>query len=188
MPQRLPNAPESRVLLALYHKGPLTKTQLVNLEAMSVSSVGAVHGLVEKTLVGTTDYKTYQLTAAGHDLCEVCLKYDLLIETHYRSDTLSREVARRSGAPEDLLRDFLEADFSEVRRELRITAETALDLAAPGNSPPQAALIEPPGEAPPPAAPVSAPITSPIAAKPAAKPVARITLPPPRIYSSAPRK
>lgn len=114
MPHRLPNASESRVLLALYHKGPLNRNQLANLEAISMGNAGPIPGLVEKTLVAMTDGKTYRLTEAGHELCEVCLKYDLMIETNYVPQPLTRQVARRS----EVHRGILEVDFHEVRAEL----------------------------------------------------------------------
>jgi hypothetical protein len=188
VPQRLPNAPESRVLLALYHKGPLTRTQLVNLEAIPLAAYSTLNALLEKTLIALPEERTYQLTAAGHDLCEVCLKYDLMIETHYRSDTSFRELARRIRQNE-VLEDFLEGDFREVNRASRAPA------AAP-DDPPEAPPTESLSKAPPipalPSVTLAAPApatTPPIAPKPPLKPAAHaIPLPPPRIYSSVRRK
>lgn len=143
MPHRLPNASESRVLLALYHKGPLNRNQLANLEAISMGgNAGPIPGLVEKTLVAMTDGKTYRLTEAGHELCEVCLKYNLMIETNYVPQPLTRQIARSS----EVHRGILEVDFDEVRQELglaRAGRGRTIDISPePALPAPQAPVIE----------------------------------------------
>lgn len=180
MPHRLPGAAESRVLLALYHKGPLTRMQLVNLEAMSIGAAHALLALVEKTLVigRHGPQGPYDLTPAGHDLTQLCLKYDLMVETNYRSDSASRQVNRHS----EVLRDFLEGDFHEIRP----TSKPAAPKASPPQSPAQVTLggvlQTDPGS--PPAPYTEAPVHNASPAPPV-KPVAkRIVVPPPRIYSS----
>jgi hypothetical protein len=192
VPQRLPNAPESRVLLALYHKGPLTKTALINLEAVSMSSHGHLLSLVEKTLVMTPDDRTYQLTKAGYDLCELCLRYDLMIETNYRSDPLTRQVARRS----EVLQDFLEGDFRVIHHQEGNSVAVTAPQGAPESpaapplppssspSPRAAAPVVPPPPIPVTAAPV---VTPPVTPKPTAR-AARAPMIIPRVYSSVPRK
>lgn len=191
MPQRLPSPAESRVLLALYHKGPLRRVQLVNFEAVPVSSgtVSVLLSLVGKMLIVCRDgpHGVYDLTQAGLDLTEVCVKHDLMVETGYRSDRLSRQIVR----PREVHREFVEGDFHEVRREPDV-ARPVHDSVAPEPqarteppSPEPAPLPTPTSPAPAPITP--APITSPVAPKPAAKP-ARIIVPPPRIYSSVRHK
>ena len=167
MAHRLPSATESRVLLALYHKGPLRRVQLVNLEAIPVGTGPNQHvllSLVEKTLIACRHgpQGPYELTQAGYNLTEVCVKHDLMVETGYRSDALSREVARGS----EVRRDFLEGEFKEVRREPNVAKA----------EPPAGPLLRVPR-------PVTPPPPPPVKPKPA-----RVAVPPPRIYSSVPRR
>jgi hypothetical protein len=178
VPQRLPNAPESRVLLALYYKGPLNKTQLSNLEAISLQATSALHALVEKTLITLANGKVYQLTAAGHDLCEVCVKYDLMVETHYRSsDILSREIARQSRASE-----VIEGEFTEIHKATAAVSSPAVATEALAREPPPPPAA-PPAPPPPPVKPVSHATPKPIMRQPL-----RPVILPPRIYSSLRRK
>lgn len=184
MSQRLPGAPEQRVLLALYHKGPLTRTQLGNLEAMSMSSGSILHSLLDKALIFAkegTSQPAYDLTDAGHDLCEVCVRHDLMVETNYAPNVLTQQVARRTRV--------LEGEFREV-------CDHAAEVAAVAPRAPPAAALEPepvpvqktPAPETAPSPPVAQPTVVPAKLPTVAK-TARIPIPPPRIYSApVPRK